>query len=161
MSHAKSPSHSNYNWTSYLHSRPASTKEPESEAKENPDDVQLQTRLEELKKVEGGASSSTPLTDLDLKQRLANLQDRPFVEEKPNRDIFHIDQRSEQEKVNDLVEQYHKETSLDVASDPVKNLEERLRKLRGVEDVPSGNKDGFGLPMEDVDYDKQFVKRVS
>lgn len=130
----------------------------------SPDDLQLQKRLEELKKLDPEASTSQPVTDLDLKERLAKLQDRPFVEEKPNRDIFHIDQRSEQEKVNDLVEQYSHETALDRARDPVKDLEERLNKLRGI-DGPSGRAEGSSastaVPADEEDADKQYVKRVS
>lgn len=87
------------------------------------------------------------------------------MEEKPNRDIFHIDQRSEQQKVNDLVEQYHNETALDKASDPVKDLEERLNKLKGIEAGQADVRPERGAlnvpPADEEDPDKQYVKRVS
>lgn len=148
-----------------IHSRSLIPEEPIPEI--NPEDVQLQKRLEELKRKDaGGSDGGQPITDVDIRQRLAKLQDRPYTEDKPNRDIFHIDQRSEQEKVNDLVEQYHKEAALNAASDPVRDLEERINKLRGVDPTaasshsamtPQGNK----VEEDDEDDDKKFVKKVS
>lgn len=86
------------------------------------------------------------------------------MEDKPNRDIFHIDQRSEQQKVNDLVEQYNSETAIDRASDPVKDLEQRLNKLRGIDGtsaLPGGSAMKSATQGDDgEDADKQYVKKV-
>lgn len=124
--------------------------------------MQLHKRLADLKSADEGASTSKPVTDLDLKERLAKLQDRPFAEDKPN--IFHIDQRSEQQKVNDLVDQYNSETALDRASDPVKDLEERLNKLRGIDGssvLTGGSAIKSATEGDDgEDADKQYVKKV-
>lgn len=121
-----------------------------------------------MKKKDEEESAAQGFTDLDLKQRLAKLQDRHYVEDKPNRDIFRIDQRSEQEKVNDLVEQYHKETALDEASDPVKDLEARLNKLRGIEGTSAAAPVGIGggggtmvVVPDEEDEDKRYVKKVN
>lgn len=133
----------------------------------NPNDEQLLKRLENLKKKDESTSKIEPITDLNLKQRLAKLQDQRFVEEKRNRDIFHVDKKTDQEKVNDLVERYYSEAAIDTASDPVKDLEERLNKLRGQpadggpgtshktteNTVPSGDGDSD-------DDDKRYVKKV-
>lgn len=131
----------------------------------NPNDEQLQERLENLKKKDESA-----ITDLNLKQRLAQLHDQEYVEEKPNRDIFQVDTKSDQEKINDLVERYSNEAALDVASDPVKDLEDRLNRLRGpvasftsagpgtnktVVSSASGNDGG-----DSDDDDKRYVKKV-
>lgn len=141
---------------------PSRTTEPHQELVTDPSDVQLHNRLEQLK-TRDAVNTSQPISDLQLNQRLAQLQDRPFVPEKPNRDIFRIDKRSEQEKVNDLVERYHNEVALDQASDPIKDLEDRLSKLRGTEGATGLNvrPEGSAVASGDTeDEDKQFVKRV-
>lgn len=138
----------------------------DSPAKPGPDpaDTHLQNRLDQLKQNDGDSSAAPqPVTDLNLNQRLAKLQDRDFVEDKPNRDIFRIDQRSDQEKVNDLVERYHNEVALDEASDPIRDLEERLNKLRGVAGKSDTVQPEGSKPLvapDDEDDDKKFVKKI-
>lgn len=133
--------------------------EPPQEPVTDPSDLQLHNRLEQLK-TRDGANTSQSVSDLQLNQRLAQLQDRPFVPEQPNRDIFRIDQRSEQEKVNDLVERYHNEVSLDQASDPITDLEQRLNKLRGTAGATGTSVRPVAPVGDPEDEDKQFVKRV-
>lgn len=154
------------NHHSSVNHQPVPPPKPTIEA--NPDE-QLQNRLESLKKVDEPSPQGEALTDLHLKERLARLQDQKFVEEKPNRDIFQVDTKSEQEKVNDLVERYFNEAAIDTASDPVKDLEDRLNRLR----APVGGtaaattSESSNKPRtvtsdngDDSDDDKRYVKKV-
>ena len=118
----------------------------------------MKKRLEELKRKE--TEESPGVTDLDIKQRLAKLQDRPYAEDKPH--VFRPDTRSEQEKINDLLEQVNNEAALDLASDPVRDLEERLNKLRGVDGKPpQPGGSTVPLPDDEEEDDKKYVKKVS
>lgn len=124
----------------------------------NDADIQLQNRLERLRQIEG---SDRIETQRDVQERLAALQDRPFVEDKPNRDIFKIDGRSDQQKIDGLVAQYVSETAIDESTDPVKDIEMRLNQLRGEASLGSASAKPLRAGRDSPDDDKIYVKKVS
>lgn len=124
----------------------------------NDADIQLQNRLERLRQIEG---SDRIETQRDVQERLAALQDRPFVEDKPNRDIFKIDGRSDQQKIDGLVAQYVSETAIDESTDPVKDIEMRLNQLRGEASSGSASAKPLRTGRDSPDDDKIYVKKVS
>lgn len=87
-----------------------------------------------------------PLNDLDegfsdrgIGERLANLKGMPYKEHDNKNFLNAIDQRTEQEKANDLIARYVQEASLDKQfedddNDPIKIIERRLAALKGPTD---------------------------
>lgn len=97
-----------------------------------------------------------PTNDLDkdfsdhgIAERLANLKGMPHKEYDHRAMLNAVDKRSDQQKVNDLVEQFMNETSLDSAvkndeEDALKSIERRLAALKG--SPTTEQKDGIGSP---------------
>lgn len=72
------------------------------------------------------------VTDKDIAIRVANLKGERFTDSPKNASILlALDTRNDQQKSNDLVEQYMSEAQLDDAADPIKDIERRLAALKG------------------------------
>lgn len=80
----------------------------------------------------GSATATAPVTDESIAIRIANLKG---VDYKPSagRDallLLSTDERTDAEKVHDLVGQFMAESKLDMAADPIRDIERRLAALK-------------------------------
>lgn len=126
-------------------------------------DVEIKKRLESVKQ---------PMNDLEgfsdqcISERLANLKEMPNKEYDNRKLLNQIDNRTEHEKANDLVNQFMAETNIDNAVqefDPLKDIEQRLAALKGFT-RSSKKKDSFDNSNELEDEDtmaKKIATKVS
>lgn len=100
----------------------------------------LASKLAALKKREENeiGEELPPVNDEDIGKRLAGLRGVEYKDYKENNKkmIHTVDHRSDQEKINDLLAQFDEESNLDDVvkiskKDPIKEIEERLAKLKG------------------------------
>lgn len=93
-------------------------------------DEAIKQRLDKLK--EDRLLNQTPIvTDKDIAIRIANLKGERFVDSSSDRSVLiAVDNRSDQQKTNDLVTQYMSEAQLDEDADPIKDIERRLAALK-------------------------------
>lgn len=88
---------------------------------------------EKLKSLRGEAKIASN-NEFDIAQRLAGLRDVEYKEYSNKELINSKDNRSDQEKINDLLKQYEEENTINESvgaiSDPIKDIENRLAKLR-------------------------------
>lgn len=106
-------------------------------------------------------------TDKDIAIRIANLKGERFVETSTSQSVLlAVDNRSDQQKSNDLVAQYMSEAKLDEDADPIKDIERRLAALKDIPDKPVGTKDSSISNVNDEseseneeDHARRLVKR--
>lgn len=93
----------------------------------------IKKRLETLK--QDRLTNRNPVTsDADIAIRIANLKGLEYNPASNNADrtlLLSTDQRTDQEKIQDLVKQFMAETNLDEAVDPIRDIERRLAILKG------------------------------
>lgn len=125
-------------------------------------DRELQNRLQGLKQREQEGKVLT--TDDSIRARLAALRGEQYTgESAPNRDIYKVDSRSDQEKINDLFKQYTEEAEIKNSHDPAKDIESRLQTLK--QDMPGSSTNpatSAKTAVDDTpDDDKKFIQKVS
>ncbi|XP_061401316.1 abscission/NoCut checkpoint regulator-like [Musca vetustissima] len=104
-----------------------------SDITENLDSAILQ-RLKNLKTNGNGNNQQLPSDD-EIRSRLANLNGIPYKDYSKKDLLLSVDQRSDQEKMNDLLKQFMGEAQLDrridaERNDAISDIERRLRALR-------------------------------
>uniref|UniRef100_A0A1B0CQ97 Uncharacterized protein n=1 Tax=Lutzomyia longipalpis TaxID=7200 RepID=A0A1B0CQ97_LUTLO len=82
-------------------------------------DDEIRKRLDKLR--EDRQPKNVPTED-EMRRRLANLRGQEY-KEYSNAHVFAVDNRSDQEKMNDLLKQYAEESSIREAHDPAKDVE--------------------------------------
>lgn len=96
-------------------------------------DEMIKKRLETLK--QDRLTNTNPMsTDADIAIRIANLKGMEYNPASNSADrtlLLSTDQRTDQEKIKDLVKQFMAESSLDEAADPIRDIERRLAILKG------------------------------
>lgn len=94
-------------------------------------DETIKIRLETLK--QDRLTNRNPMSsDTDIAIRIANLKGLEY--KPPSTDpslLMSTDQRTDQEKIQDLVSQFMAEANLDEAADPIRDIEKRLAILKG------------------------------
>lgn len=123
-----------------------------------------------LKSVKQPMNDLEGFSDQSITERLANLKEIPHKEYDSRKLLNQIDNRTEQEKANDLINQFMGETNIDNAVhefDPLKDIEHRLAALKGftaASPSTSEKKDSFDNSNELEDEDtlaKKIVTKVS
>lgn len=101
----------------------------------NPDNLDeiIKKRLETLKQ-DRLTNRNMKTSDTDIAIRIANLKGLDYKPAGNTADpslLLSTDQRTDQEKIQDLVKQFMAETNLDDAVDPIRDIEKRLAILKG------------------------------
>lgn len=103
---------------------------PEEDSSNSSSDNEIAAKLKSLK----GDTKIAPQNDLDIAQRLAGLRGVEYKEYSNKELINSRDNRSDQEKINDLLNQYGEENQINEGVgeiiDPIKDIENRLAKLK-------------------------------
>lgn len=103
---------------------------PEEDSSNSSSDNEIAAKLKSLK----GDTKIAPQNDLDIAQRLAGLRGVEYKEYSNKELINSRDNRSDQEKINDLLNQYGEENQINEGAgeiiDPIKDIENRLAKLK-------------------------------
>ncbi|XP_013107080.2 abscission/NoCut checkpoint regulator [Stomoxys calcitrans] len=98
-------------------------------------DTAILKRLQKLK-IDGNLAQQLP-SDEEMRSRLANLNGIPYKDYSKKDLLLNVDQRTDQEKMKDLLEQFMGEANLDrrvetERNDAISDIEKRLRALRDV-----------------------------
>lgn len=104
-----------------------------------PADQQIVDRLQKLKDKE----QSTPLLSIEeIKRRLALLKDQdPEANGNSNVvNIYQVDTRTDQQKTDDLIQEYLAQLDLSSSNDPCKEIQGRLSSLRDEDDEMNQDK---------------------
>lgn len=116
---------------------------------------------EKLKSLRGEAKIASS-NEFDIAQRLAGLRGVEYKEYSKKQLINSRDNRSDQEKINDLLNQYGEENTINEAvgetSDPIKDIENRLSKLR--EGRSSSTKITKPEEYEESDDEETIAKKM-
>ncbi|CAH0550774.1 unnamed protein product [Brassicogethes aeneus] len=90
-------------------------------------DQKLVERLEKLKEDKG----PPPPSEIEIRKRLANLRgENDYVEGPSRQPLFTNDTRSEQQRVDSLLDQFVNEREIELAYNPQEEIEARLATLR-------------------------------
>ncbi|XP_019877415.2 abscission/NoCut checkpoint regulator [Aethina tumida] len=89
-------------------------------------DQKLAQRLEKLKEDKG----PPPPSEAELRKRLANLRSDNEYVGGPSRHIYTNDSRTDNQKVDSLLEEFITERDIELAHDPQEEIEARLATLR-------------------------------
>ncbi|XP_002071468.3 abscission/NoCut checkpoint regulator [Drosophila willistoni] len=130
-------------------------------------DSAITKRLQNLKTVEPTGAD----TDDEIRDRLSNLSGMPHQKNYDKKDLLlSTDQRSDQDKIKDLLEQFMGETQLDQRvseerSDPISDIERRLRALRDApieEGAPTTKASDLNTPSdnEDDENDETVLQNI-
>ncbi|XP_020300846.1 abscission/NoCut checkpoint regulator isoform X2 [Pseudomyrmex gracilis] len=117
-----------------------------------PADQEIVDRLQKLKDKE----KNIPLPTVEeIKRRLALLKDQDPEASGSNVNIHQVDSRTDQEKADDLIQEYLAQLELPSA-DPCGEIEERLSSLR------DGDKKTYFTPVnrEEGDTDEYLINRI-
>lgn len=119
-------------------------------------DESIKQRLDKLKE-DRLLNQPLAVTDKDIAIRVANLKGERFVESSNDRSVLlAVDNRSDQEKSNDLVAQYMSEAKIDEDADPIKDIERRLAALKDNSLSKTSTHDGIVKSVnEKVDSDSE------
>lgn len=90
----------------------------------------IRSRLITLKDDRLNSKSNTS-SFADIAIRVSNLKGIRHKEHSNVDILLNLDTRTDDEKARDLVKQFMEESSLDEASDPIKDIERRLAALKG------------------------------
>lgn len=149
---------------------------PIPESEQLPDvDESIKRRLNAIKEINNldGDESKENNTPKDIGQRLASLKGTEY-KEYDHKDIIHAkDNRSEQERINDLMKRYAEENEIDESGrgsgtsgdnddeDPIKSIEKRLAALKGESNTsnkPTNTENQE--PVDEAAVVKHIVKKV-
>lgn len=129
-------------------------------------DEAIKQRLTKLKEDRLQLENQTArVSDQDIAIRVANLKGERFVDTSNDRTVLlAVDNRSDQQKSNDLVAQFMSEAKLDEDADPIRDIERRLAALKGETDrerIVNPKADGGGIPDDSgSENDEDHVKRL-
>ncbi|XP_054007931.1 abscission/NoCut checkpoint regulator [Hylaeus anthracinus] len=114
-----------------------------------PADQEIVDRLQKLKEED----KTTALSVDEIKRRLALLKDEDPDASNHTVNIHHVDTRTDQEKTNDLIQEYLEQLELSSGSDPASEIQSRLRSLQGVSNVSRKHSN------EDIDTDEKHITK--
>lgn len=119
-----------------------------------PADQEIAERLRKLK--EGNCNIPLPNDD-ELRRRLAVLKDEDPDANGSSRvtNIYQVDSRTDQQKTDDLIQEYLEHLELSSSIDPMAKLEARLRALQD-----RGAKSEQPVDMEDMCDEENVTKRL-
>lgn len=124
-------------------------------------DEEIKKRLETLK--QDRLTNRYPMTtDADIAIRIANLKGLDYNPASNSADrtlLLSTDQRTDQEKIQDLVKQFTAETNLDESADPIRDIEKRLAILKGT-NVDGNTKIATEKTSDNEDDDETKVKKL-
>ncbi|EZA59320.1 abscission/NoCut checkpoint regulator isoform X1 [Ooceraea biroi] len=130
-----------------------------------PADQQIVDRLQKLK----DDKRNHPLpTDDEIKQRLALLKDQdPEANRSKTINIHQVDTRTDQQKADDLIQQYYEQLQLASANDPYTEIQGRLMALHKDDDVYFNQNKGkemqdmtINVTDDDSDDDVKSVNKL-
>ncbi|XP_051174029.1 abscission/NoCut checkpoint regulator isoform X1 [Leptopilina boulardi] len=120
-----------------------------------PADQEIVDRLRKLKDEDGKTS---PPSVEDIKRRLALLKDQnPDVSHKPM-NIHYVDNRSDQEKTDDLIKEYLTRLELAARNDPIAEIQSRLNYLKDPQ--PSTSSSSIHNAYYDDEDEASITKRI-
>uniref|UniRef100_A0A1B0CQ96 Uncharacterized protein n=1 Tax=Lutzomyia longipalpis TaxID=7200 RepID=A0A1B0CQ96_LUTLO len=124
-------------------------------------DDEIRKRLDKLR--EDRQPKNVPTED-EMRRRLANLRGQEY-KEYSNAHVFAVDNRSDQEKMNDLLKQYAEESSIREAHDPAKDVERRLAALKENPLAPAGKPvvpaAAGGSPADESEDEETAAKKIT
>ncbi|XP_031848533.1 uncharacterized protein LOC116433996 isoform X2 [Nomia melanderi] len=96
-----------------------------------PIDQEIVDRLRKLKEED----KTTTLSVDEIRKKLALLKDEDPGAGNSKINIHRVDTRTDQQKTDDLIQEYLQQLELPSDNDPVREVESRLRKLQGLDDT--------------------------
>lgn len=97
-----------------------------------PADQEIVDRLRKLKEED----KTTALSVDEIKRRLALLKDEDPDAGSHKTNINQVDTRTDQQKADDLIQEYLEQLELSSSSDSISEMQARLRSLQGIADKP-------------------------
>lgn len=124
-------------------------------------DEEIKKRLEVVKQPTNDLDKD--FSDRGIAERLANLKGMPHKEYDHRAMLNAVDKRSDQEKVNDLVDQFMNEAGLDEVvkndqEDALKSIERRLAALKGSPTTEQSG--GIGFPEHREEDEDTLAKKI-
>lgn len=121
----------------------------------SPADQQLLDRLEKLKN-----KDKPPPSEDEIRKRLNSLKGQnDYVEGPSNKQVFMADTRTDQEKVDSILEMFIKERDIELAHNPEEGIEARLATLRGQGVRP--NEGAYISNLHDSGSDDDEVDKIA
>ncbi|XP_017759338.1 PREDICTED: abscission/NoCut checkpoint regulator [Eufriesea mexicana] len=114
-----------------------------------PADQEIVERLRKLKEED----KTTALSVDEIKRRLALLKDEDPDANQCKSNIHQVDTRTDQQKTDDLIQEYLQQLELSSGSDSVGEIQARLRSLQDINDKPRK------YSANDVDDDEKHVTK--
>lgn len=114
-----------------------------------PADQEIVDRLQKLKEEE----KSTALSVDEIRRRLALLKDEDPDASNHKTNIHQVDTRTDQQKTDDLIQEYLEQLELSSGSDPASEIQTRLRSLQGMSHAPRKHS------REEIDDDAKHVTK--
>lgn len=122
-----------------------------------PVDQEIVDRLRKLKDEDGKTS---PPSVEDIKRRLALLKDQnPEVSHKPM-DIHFVDNRSDQQKTDDLIKEYLTRLELAARNDPIAEIQSRLNYLKDPQPSTSSSNIHNYYEEDESAITKKIIKKA-
>lgn len=125
-------------------------------------DLEIQRRLKGLK-----VNGEKPLNEDELRLRLCNLQGIKPKEYSKKDILLSTDERTEQEKINDLLKQFVEEKDIDLTvqrsnNDSLSDIERRLAALRDADISDSSKKTTIdtNTPSDNEEDDETLLKNI-
>ncbi|XP_076755811.1 abscission/NoCut checkpoint regulator [Xylocopa sonorina] len=116
-----------------------------------PADQEIVDRLQKLKEED---NKSTTLSVDEIKRRLALLKDEDPDVNQQRINIHRVDTRTDQQKADDLIQEYFDQLELSSGSDSVSEIQARLRSLQDITDKPRQHS------TNDLDDDEKQVTKT-
>ncbi|KOX81287.1 Zinc finger FYVE domain-containing protein 19 [Melipona quadrifasciata] len=116
-----------------------------------PADQEIVERLRKLKEED----KTTALSVDEIRRRLALLKDEDPDVRQRTINIHQVDTRTDQQKTDDLIQEYLKQLELSSSSDSVSEIQARLKSLQGISDKPREHS-----ANDDDDDEKQVTKKL-
>ncbi|KAL3288964.1 hypothetical protein HHI36_003407 [Cryptolaemus montrouzieri] len=120
-----------------------------------PKDQKLVDRLESLK----GKKPSPPPSETELRKRLADLKGEKFVDSCGKSFLPPIDNRTNQEKADNLLEQFINERDIELQHNPQEEIEARLATLR--EKGVRPNEGPYVQNLHDSDDSEEEISKIT
>ncbi|XP_044746209.1 abscission/NoCut checkpoint regulator isoform X2 [Coccinella septempunctata] len=121
-----------------------------------PADQKLVDRLEKLKDEK---NKSPPPSETELRRRLAQLKGENFIESSAKNLLPSVDNRTHQEKVDGLLDQYTSERDIEFQHNPQEEIEARLATLR--EQGVRPNEGTYMSNLHDSDDSEEEIGKIT